>query len=214
MAKALGVAGGSGSGKTTIALAVLASVGADRVAFLAQDDYYLGLDDPADAPAHNFDHPDAIDFFLLREHVRRLRAGEPVDVPVYDFKTHARTAAVRRVEPRAAILVEGTLIFADPGLCALLDLRLFVDTDADVRLLRRLRRDVAERGRDVEQVLQQYERHVRPMHVQFVEPSRREADVIVPEGGENHAGVELVIAHVERLLRQAVSKADGPRRAE
>jgi uridine kinase len=199
---ALGVAGGTGSGKTTVAQSILETVGRERIAFLAQDSYYKDVEwgRDADLLRHNFDHPDALDTDLLIEQVTVLKRGEAVEVPIYDFVRHRRTQETRRVEPRAVLLLEGILLFAEPRLRALLDFKIFVDTDADVRLLRRLRRDLTERGRTVDDVLRQYMETVRPMHLEFVEPSKRWADVIVPEGGENRVALEMVVARLEQLL--------------
>jgi len=198
----LGVAGGTGSGKTTIAHAILAAVGTDRIAFLAQDNYYRDIDwsGPEEIAAHNFDHPDALDSQLFVEHLRALRSGRAIDLPVYDFVRHRRTGETRSIAPRPVVLVEGILLLAQPEIRAELDFKVFVDTDADVRLVRRIRRDLDERGRDIEDVLRQYMTTVRPMHLEFVEPSKRWADVIVPEGGENRVALEMVIARVEQLL--------------
>lgn len=206
---ALGVAGGSGSGKTTVARAILHAVGAHRIAFLAQDSYYRDIPWPSEAAllAHNFDHPHALDSELLVAHLRALKAGQAVEVPVYDFVHHRRAAETHRVEARPVILVEGILLFAEPELRSLLDFKVFVDTDADVRVVRRIRRDLAERGRAVADVLRQYEATVRPMHLEFVEPSKRWADVIVPEGGENQVALAMVAARVEQLLRAAAETA-------
>jgi uridine kinase len=202
---ALGVAGGTGSGKTSVAHSILERVGGERIAFLAQDSYYKNVDwqKQGDLVHHNFDHPASLDTDLLAEHVRMLKAGQAVDVPIYDFVRHVRKAEVRRVEPRPVILLEGILLFAEPNLRSELDFKVFVDTDADVRLLRRLRRDIRERGRTVEDVLRQYMESVRPMHLEFVEPSKRYADIIVPEGGENMVALGMVVARVEQLLTAA-----------
>jgi uridine kinase len=198
----LGVAGGTGSGKTSIARAILRAVGRDRLAFLAQDSYYRDIvwASAQQLQAHNFDHPAAVDTELLVAHVRALRRGEPVAVPVYDFVRHRRTGETVRVEPRPVILVEGILLYVEPELRELFDFKIYVDTDADVRLIRRLQRDIAERGRTIDDVLRQYQATVRPMHLEFVEPSKRWADVIVPEGGENHVALAMVAARVEQLL--------------
>jgi uridine kinase len=198
----LGVAGGTGSGKTTVARAILGAVGADRIAFLAQDSYYRDFpgESHADLKRHNFDHPDAVDGELLAAHVVELKAGRAIEVPVYDFVRHRRTGATRRVEARPVVLLEGILLFVEPALRALLDFKVYVDTDADLRLIRRLRRDLAERGRSVDEVLRQYLETVRPMHLEFVEPSKRWADLIIPEGGENRVALEMVVARVEQLL--------------
>lgn len=198
----LGVAGGTGSGKTSVAESILAAVGRDRLAFLSQDSYYRDVvwENEAQPQAHNFDHPAAIDSPLLVTHLRSLRRGEAVDVPVYDFVRHRRRPETARVEPRPVVLVEGILLFVEPAVRGLLDFKIYVDTDPDVRLVRRLRRDIADRGRTMEDVLRQYLETVRPMHLEFVEPSKRWADVIVPEGGENKVALEMVAARVEQLL--------------
>jgi len=198
----LGVAGGTGSGKTTVARAILDAVGQHRIAFLEQDNYYRDIEWGSEAELlhHNFDHPGALDNDLLVEHIAALRAGKPAEVPIYDFVRHRRTRQTRRVEPKPVVLLEGILIFVEPSLRELLDFRIYVDTDADIRLIRRLGRDMAERGRSVDDVLRQYRETVRPMHLEFVEPSKRWADVIIPEGGENRVALEMVVARVEQLL--------------
>ncbi|MDY7094569.1 MAG: uridine kinase [Acidobacteriota bacterium] len=198
----LGVAGGTGSGKTTVARAVLDAAGRHRIAFLAQDNYYRDIEwESPDGPLnYNFDHPASIDYPLMIEHVRALREGKAVESPLYDFVHHRRSPETRRVDPRAVVLVEGILLFVEPELRKLLDFKIFVDTDADIRLIRRLRRDLSERGRHMSDVLSQYESTVRPMHLEFVEPSKRWADVIIPEGGENRVALEMVVARVEQLL--------------
>lgn len=205
---ALGVAGGSGSGKTSVACAILDAVGRERIAFLEQDSYYRDVDRRGDVDllAHNFDHPDALDSDLLIRHVEALKAGHAVEVPLYDMVTHRRRPQTQRVDSRPVILLEGILLFAEPRLRELLDFKIFVDTDPDVRLMRRIRRDVDERGRSLDDILRQYNETVRPMHLEFVEPSKRWADVIVPEGGENRAALEMVIARVEKLLASDASR--------
>ncbi len=199
---AVGVAGGTGSGKTTVAEALLRRIGASRIAFIAQDSYYLDIDwkDQSELLRHNFDHPDALDHALLISQIATLKERRPIEAPIYDFVRHRRMTETRHVEPQQVILVEGILLFAEPVLRDLLDLKIYVDTDADVRLARRIRRDLDERGRALEDVLRQYLATVRPMHLEFVEPSKRWADVIVPEGGENEAALEMVTAHLEQLL--------------
>jgi uridine kinase len=199
---ALGVAGGTGSGKTTVARSILEAVGRSRIGFLSQDSYYKDVEWGVDHDLlrHNFDHPHSLDNDLLAEHVAQLKSGRPVDVPVYDFVRHRRTGETQRVEPRPVILVEGILLFVEPRLRQQLDFKIFVDTDADVRFIRRLQRDLRERGRTVEDVMRQYIETVRPMHLEFVEPSKRWADVIVPEGGENRVALEMVVARLEQLL--------------
>ena len=199
----IAVAGGTGSGKTTIANEIVKRVGADRIAYLQHDSYYYDLDrlphDPRNLP--NFDHPESLETDLLIKHLKQLRAGHAVSVPVYDFTTHRRTAQTRRVEPQPVILVEGLLIFAERRLRDLFDIKIFVDTDNDIRFIRRLRRDIAERGRSMESVVDQYLSIVRPMHLEFVEPSKRYADVIVPEGGFNTVALEMVVARIEGMLK-------------
>lgn len=204
---ALGVAGGTGSGKTTVAEAILRAVGGESIAYIAHDSYYRDVDWPSEGELlhHNFDHPDALDTDLLIEHLRQLKAGRPIEVPIYDFVRHRRTGETRRVEARPVLLIEGILIFVEPELRELLDFKIFVDTDPDVRLIRRIRRDVRERGRHVDDVIRQYLETVRPMHLEFAEPSKRWADVVVPEGGENRVAVEMVIARVEQLLARAAA---------
>ena len=198
----LGVAGGTGSGKTTVVRAVLDAVGDDRIALIEQDSYYRDIvwRSEAELLHHNFDHPSALDNDLLISHIAALKAGHPVEVPVYDFVRHRRTSKTKRVEPLPVVLVEGILIFCEPVLRDLLDFKIYVDTDADIRLIRRLGRDMAERGRTVQDVLRQYLESVRPMHLEFVEPSKRWADIIIPEGGENKVALEMVVARVEQLL--------------
>jgi uridine kinase len=200
----LGVAGGTGSGKTTVAQAILDAVGRERIAFLEQDSYYRDVEWESDEHLlrHNFDHPAALEDELLVGHLAALKAGGAVEVPIYDFVRHRRTPRTRRVEPKPVVLIEGILLFAEPALRDLLDFKVFVDTDADVRLIRRLRRDMTERGRSAEEVLRQYQDTVRPMHLELVEPSKRWADVIIPEGGENRVALEMVVARVEQLLRR------------
>ncbi len=198
----LGVAGGTGSGKTTVAKHILREVGREGIAFLPQDHYYRDHEWTSDEEIrrYNFDHPDALDQALLVHHVRELKAGRAVEVPSYDFTTHRRLREADRVEPKPVILVEGILLFADPELRELLDFKIFVDADADLRLIRRLRRDIHKRGRAADDVLRQYETTVRPMHLEFVEPSKRWADVIIPQGGKNKVAMDMVVARVEQLL--------------
>lgn len=201
----IGICGGTGSGKTTVANRILASVRASEVAFLQQDSYYRNLDQIAlDLRQKiNFDHPDSIDNDLLAEHLRSLKAGQTVEIPIYDFKTHARRTETQRMEPRPIIILEGILIFADKRLLDEMDVKVFVDTPDDIRFIRRLRRDVAERGRTMESVMEQYLSTVRPMHMQFVEPTKRAADVIIPEGGHNLVGIDLISGRIrERLARE------------
>lgn len=206
-----GVAGGTGSGKTTVARAILDQVGAEQVAYLPHDAYYRELAHlPADKRAQiNFDHPDALETELLVEHVKELLAGNPIELPVYDFTTHTRTSETIRVEPAPIILVEGILIFSEPALREVMDIRIYVDTDADLRFIRRLERDLTERGRTVGSVITQYLTTVRPMHLEFVEPSKRYADVIIPEGGFNEVAMTMIAAHLKELLQERQNRQPG-----
>jgi uridine kinase len=198
----IGIAGGTGSGKTTVANVLLARVGAERIAFLPHDAYYRDLADlpRAQRDIVNFDHPDSLETELLIGHLETLRRGEPAEIPVYDFTAHARTDRTTTIEPHPVILVEGILIFAEPGLRRLFDVKIFVDTPADIRFIRRLQRDMLERGRTLDSVIHQYQTTVRPMHEEFVEPSKRFADVIIPEGGLNTVAMDLVVARLDGLL--------------
>ena len=199
----IGIAGGSGSGKTTVAQTILQRVGSDRIAFLQHDSYYKDLRGlpPVQRNQFNFDHPNSLETELLIEHIAALRKGKAVEVPIYDFSTDSRTTETFTVQPRDVILVEGILIFTEPALRKVFDIKIFVDTDADLRLIRRLERDITERGRTTESVIKQYMHTVRPMHLEFVEPSKRYADIIIPEGGHNTAAVDMVVARVEALFR-------------
>lgn len=199
----IAIAGGSGSGKTTVANAILERVGADRIAYLPHDAYYRDISDLPLAQRReiNFDHPNSLETELLIEHIQRLKNWESIQLPIYDFTTHTRTKQTKLVEPQRVIIVEGILIFGEPALRNLFDVKIFVDTDADLRFIRRLQRDITERGRTTENVIRQYTSTVRPMHLEFVEPSKRYADVIIPEGGLNPVAMEMVIARVESLLQ-------------
>jgi uridine kinase len=199
----IGIAGGSGSGKTTVAQEILQRVGPSRIAFLQHDSYYKDLSGlpPRQRAEVNFDHPDSLETDLLIEHIAALRDGKPVEVPIYDFSTHSRTSQTFTVQPRHVILVEGILIFTEPALRKMFDVKIFVDTDSDIRFIRRLERDITERGRTTESVIKQYQTTVRPMHLEFVEPSKRYADVIIPEGGHNTAALDMVVARVDSLLK-------------
>lgn len=199
----IGIAGGSGSGKTTVAQAILQRVGADRIAFLQHDSYYKDLIrlPPAQSAEVNFDHPNSLETELLIQHIAALRDGKAVEVPIYDFSTDSRTTQTFTVQPCRVILVEGILIFTEAALRNMFDVKIYVDTDADLRLIRRLERDIKERHRTVESVIKQYQLTVRPMHLEFVEPSKRYADVIIPEGGFNTAALDMVVARVEALLK-------------
>ena len=200
----IGIAGGTGSGKTTVAQSILQRSGPERVAYIQHDAYYKDLSDlpPAQRSTTNFDHPNSLETELMVEHVRALKAGEAVELPTYDFTNHTRKKETIRVEPKPVILVEGILLFVDATLRELCDVKLFVDTDADIRFLRRLQRDIHDRGRTTESVIQQYLATVRPMHLEFVEPSKRYADLIIPEGGLNEVAMDVVIARIENKLRE------------
>jgi uridine kinase len=199
----IAIAGGSGSGKTTVANAILKQVGTDRIAYLPHDAYYrdLGSLPLAQRVSVNFDHPNSLESELMTQHIRQLKNWEPVEMPVYDFTRHTRTAETVRIEPHRVIVVEGILIFAERELRELFDVKIFVDTDPDIRFIRRLQRDLSERGRKTENVISQYLNTVRPMHLEFVESSKRYADVIIPEGGMNTVALDMVISRIEALLQ-------------
>ena len=207
----IGISGGTGSGKTTVANRILESVSASEVVFIQQDSYYRNVNDlPLDyRGVANFDHPDALDNELLLNHLRRLKSGEPIDLPLYDFKSNSRLSDTRRVEPKPIVILEGILIFAEPRLLEQMDIKVFVDTPDDIRFIRRLRRDLAERDRTVESVIEQYMGTVRPMHMQFVEPSKRHADVIIPEGGHNLVSIDLLSGKIRERLASALSTVGG-----
>ncbi len=198
----VGVAGGTGSGKTTVAREILRRAGTRRIALLQHDAYYKDLSGlpQAQRALRNFDHPDALDNALLIEHLRMLKAGHPIEVPVYDFTTHTRTTQTQCVEPQPVVVLEGILIFADEALRQLMDVKIYVDTDADIRFIRRLERDIAERGRTMDSVIQQYLATVRPMHQEFVEPSKRYADIVIPEGGFNEVAMDMIAARIRALV--------------
>lgn len=200
----IGIAGGTGSGKTTVANAILQRAGADRVVYLQHDAYYKDLSDlpPAQRTIINFDHPDSLETSLLIDHINQLKTSRAVEVPIYDFTTHSRTSKTIHLEPQPVILVEGILIFVEPQLRDLFDVKLYVDTDPDIRFIRRLQRDITERGRTTESVIQQYQTTVRPMHLEFVEPSKRYADVIIPEGGYNQVAMDMVVARIQSMLHK------------
>jgi len=200
----IGIAGGTGSGKTTVAEAIVRRIGPERIALIQQDSYYK---DQSHLPMEervriNYDHPDSIDTALLIRHLQELIAGRPVEVPIYDFTTYTRTPHTRRVEPRPVILVEGILVFVEKALRDLFDIKIYVDADPDIRFIRRLQRDLAERGRTLESVIRQYLSTVRPMHLEFVEPSKRYADIIIPEGGFNTVALDMIIARIRAMLEE------------
>lgn len=207
----IGICGGTGSGKTTIARAIVDAVGTKKVVLVEQDSYYRNLADMPLDERHqaNFDHPDSIDSDMLVNHLLRLKQGLKVEMPLYDFKTHTRSKKIETIEPKPVVIVEGILIFAEPRILDLLDVRVFVDTPDDVRFIRRLQRDISERGRSVESVIGQYYRTVRPMHDEFVEPSKRYADVIIPEGGQLGVSVDFLCS----MVREKLNKEEAARKA-
>jgi len=198
----LGVAGGTGSGKTTVSRRIHEAIGGSHIAYLQHDSYYHDHShmSPEERAACNYDHPDSLDTDLLISHVHALLKWQPVDVPVYDFANHTRQAETIQVNPASIILLEGILIFVEPRLRDLMDLRIYVDTDADIRFIRRLHRDVNERGRTLESVVNQYLTTVRPMHLEFVEPSKRYANVIIPEGGGNRVAMEMIVSRLLAVI--------------
>lgn len=206
----IGICGGTGSGKTTIARKLVESVGAENVVLVEQDSYYRNLADMPLDERHqaNFDHPDSIDSEMLVNHLRRLKQGLQVEMPLYDFKTHTRSDRIEIIEPRPVVIVEGILIFSETRVLDLLDVRVYVDTPDDIRFIRRLQRDIAERGRTTDSVIGQYYRTVRPMHHEFVEPSKRHADIIIPEGSQTNVSVELLCGLVREKLHEQTSAAN------
>ncbi|MGQ0735130.1 MAG: uridine kinase [Acidobacteriota bacterium] len=207
----IGVAGGSGSGKTTVVRRIVESLGADHVTVLDHDRYYRDRNDLRleERAALNYDHPDSLDTDLLVRHLNDLKAGRTVNVPRYDFARYARLATSEAVTARRAIIVEGILVFVDAALRGQMDVKVFVDTDADTRFIRRLQRDVSARGRTMESVIDQYQATVKPMHLEFVEPSKRYADVILPQGGHNAVAVDLLLTWIRSLARHETSPASG-----
>lgn len=199
----IGIAGGTGSGKTTITKKIIAQFGGD-VSVIYHDNYYKAHDDmPFEERCRlNYDHPNAFDTELLIEHIRRLRQGESVLCPIYDYTQHNRSKKTMRINPSRVLIIEGILIFAERELCSELDIKLFVDTDADVRILRRINRDVRDRGRSLKDITQQYLTTVKPMHEQFVEPSKKNADIIIPEGGHNLVAMEMVMERIKSYLKK------------
>ncbi len=204
----IGICGGTGSGKTTVARRILENVSDEQVVFFQQDSYYRNVEDMPIELRHqiNFDHPDALDNDLFINHIKALRAGEAIKMPVYDFSIHTRKAETVHVEPKPIMIIEGILIFVDAAKRSLMDIKIFVDTNDDLRFIRRLQRDVNERGRTVESVIKQYLETVRPMHEQFVEPSKRHADVIIPEGGYNEVGIDLISGKIRAQLQKELVK--------
>lgn len=198
----IGIAGGTGSGKTTVAKKIAQKIGTDKVIILEHDSYYKDISQFRGKKAEeiNFDHPDALDTKLLIEHVKKLKNYQPVDIPIYDFTTYRRLEQTKHIEPRDVIIIEGILVFVEKELRDLMDIKIFVDTDADERVLRRIKRDIVERGRSLESVINQYILTVKPSHLEFVEPSKRWADVIIPRGGENEVAIEMVVSRIKTML--------------
>ncbi len=198
----IGIAGGTGSGKTTVARAIYDRVGKDRIEWISHDSYYRNFEGLTDDERHhiNFDHPDSLETELLARHLDVLCKGSAVEVPIYEFAAYARKPETHRVEPRKVIIVEGILVLAEPELRRRINIKLFVDTPPDIRFMRRLVRDIKLRDRSMESVIEQYMTTVRPMHEEFVEPSKRYADLIIPEGGENLVAINAIISRVEHLL--------------
>lgn len=199
----IGIAGGSGSGKTTLADTLVSYFGENEVSILRHDNYYKRNDGLTyeERAKLNYDHPDAFDTELLCEHIRQLKAGRPIDMPVYDYSVHNRSEKTIRIQPNPVIILEGILILAEPRLVELMDFKIFVDTDADERILRRIIRDVNVRGRSLDSVIRQYRETVKPMHDQFVEPSKRKANIIIPEGGRNEAAMQVIVELIRSRLR-------------
>lgn len=204
----IGVAGGTGSGKSTVARNILELAGPDQVAYLCHDSYYFDHSDlsPEERAKVNYDHPDSLDNLLFSEHIRALQKGFPIETPTYNFSTHARATETRTIMPRRVILVEGILIFASPEIRRLLDIRVFVDTDPDIRFIRRLSRDLNERGRSPQSVIDQYLSTVRPMHMEFVEPSKKYANIVVPEGGMNEVAIDILNSKIQSVLSKATGQ--------
>jgi uridine kinase len=200
----IGIAGGTGSGKTTVTNKILEHLDKNRVVVIQHDSYYRDLNTHGRLSPQeiNFDHPDSLETDLLVQHVTELRAGRPVEQPIYNFTTHRRLDSTHRLEPREIIIIDGILIFVEKHLRDLMDIRIFLDTDADERLIRRIRRDIMERGRSVESVMQQYMKTVKPMHLEFVEPSKHWADIIIPRGAENTVAIDMVVTKITMLLHE------------
>jgi uridine kinase len=206
----IGICGGTGSGKTTIARRIVEEVGAENVILLEQDSYYRNLIDMPLDERHlaNFDHPDSIDSDMLVGHLKRLKDGLDVEMPIYDFKTHTRSDRVATLHPKPVVMVEGILIFAEPRIRELLDIRVFVDTPDDIRFIRRLQRDIRDRGRTTQSVIDQYFATVRPMHMEFVEASKRFADIIIPEAAQADTSTDLLCGLVREKLRKEQTKRE------
>ncbi len=198
----IGICGGTGSGKTTLARKIIETVGRESVILVEQDSYYRNLADmPLDERRQaNFDHPDSIDSDMLRNHLKRLRLDQQIEMPIYDFRTHTRKNEFEHIDPKPVVIVEGILIFAEPRISELLDVKVFVDTPDDIRFIRRLQRDITERGRTTESVIAQYFATVRPMHYEFVEPSKRQADIIIPENANTNIGIDFICSKIREEI--------------
>lgn len=198
----IGVCGGSGSGKTTVVNHIMNTIGEEKIALLQHDSYYRDLKHLSfeERTKQNFDHPSALETELMIRHIKALKQGYQIEVPIYDFTRHVRKEETELVKPKEIILIDGILIFTETGLRKLMDIKLYVDTDDDIRLLRRIQRDIVERDRSLENVLTQYEQYVRPMHLEFVEPTKRYADIIIPRGGENKVALDMVNALIQDRL--------------
>jgi uridine kinase len=197
----IGIAGGSGSGKTTVTQKIIGNLDQDKIIVIQHDSYYRDISfyDGADPATINFDHPDALETSLLIEHIRQFKRGKTVEQPIYNFTTHSRMKECRIIPPRDFLIIEGILIYAEKELRDLMDIKIYVDTDDDERLIRRLKRDIVERGRSLDSVIQQYIATVKPMHLEFVEPSKRWADIIIPKGGENNVAIDMVVSKIRSL---------------
>lgn len=200
----IGITGGTGSGKSTIAQEIYKKFGEQCIAMIEQDSYYRDQSEISfeERVKTNYDHPDAFDTALLIKHLKKLLSGQAVEKPIYDFEVHNRKKETVRVEPRDIIILEGILILQEMEIRNLLDIKIYVDTDADVRIIRRLLRDINERGRTVDSVINQYLNVVRPMHMQFTEPTKRYADIIIPEGGHNKVAIDIIVANIKQFLQK------------
>jgi uridine kinase len=200
----IGIAGGTGSGKTSVAKALLNTLGSDRVKLIQFDSYYKDLSNLSfeERSSQNFDHPEAIDEYLLVQHIQTLLDGKTINRPIYDFSTHLRTKETATIDSHDVILLEGILALHFESLRNLMDIKIFIDTDVDIRLIRRLKRDLTERGRTLESILEQYEKSVRPMHIRFVEPTKQFADAIIPQGGQNSVAIDLLKTKIKAILKE------------
>lgn len=206
----IGVAGGSGSGKTTVVRHIIDTIGKENILLIQHDSYYRDLKHLSfeERSQQNFDHPSALETELMIRHLKALTEGYQVEIPIYDFTRHIRKEETRLVDPKKIILVDGILIFTEKELRELMDIKLYVDTDDDIRLLRRIQRDIVERDRELENVLTQYEKHVRPMHLEFVEPTKRYADIIIPRGGKNEVALDMVNALIQDRLNTTEAESE------